>query len=903
MTDSSAAPGPGDPMAAVYPDERWQAHAERWLGLLALQAGDEPLTWWRTIALAPRRALVNLRLLACGTLIAAMFIPGLIVVLNNDETRLFAATVTLIAMWGSWTWSVRQRRDRGADLDKPWISAASSYREARRDCLRRALAWAPAGAVVGLVSAPTHSGAWVLPVAAAYSAGIALLAGVRTGTYPLAWFAEVLLTAGWGERVALAALFEDAVEQELLRAVEGGYAFQADLRDYLAQQGQAALAEHRRQLSGRLASPWARRLVLPGLTRKSINRASWDVIVGAGIATAIVVGAVLHFYGNLGHWAWILPLPAAVAGVLAGMVTYLVLTVAVRLARLAVAYVPGWPRDLRLFLAAGIIAIGALLVAFAGTVLAEVLAFCLPLALVAGCGAWACVLARRRTRGAARRWLRLAPDLIAAATIAAFLLVLVHRALLTAGPAAGLLFPVAAWGTARLWRAMAGSSRLTVRAAANLAGSLLFGGELVLLLVWLANVLRFSEPAVAVLRWWLEQVGSDADLPWWVWTGLYAVLAGLGVAIVRWPDQLKRVASRINGLRVIPAADVSQQVLTCVHIGLLLIVLVGLAAPPASGAVLRRQLSAAYAVALQREFDDAAERYAYQEIVAQYTPPSGKNALTAVVTKLSEVAGPGDSSQGATATEDDLARRVGETQALALALPPLPSLAEAEQEAASAAGFPEPAEGSGPAEGSTPAEASLTAAAGAVEKLDDADDEADKQREAAADLAAKLVASTISIPSVSDNEVFQVVREYLSGLIEGSGLADVFAAWLHHLPGASPPPAPDAEVTPDPARLEAAATATLSRVTSAQGMDDPVTDPNADDLAYGAAQNEDPLDAAVDIVNDARYAQDPTGPCNSCIAPGIPGADGLERTLNEVFPEEPGDEPGEEPEEPAVHEP
>jgi hypothetical protein len=86
-------------------------------------------------------------------------------------------------------------------------------------------------------------------------------------------------------------------------------------------------------------------------------------------------------------------------------------------------------------------------------------------------------------------------------------------------------------------------------------------------------------------------------------------------------------------------------------------------------------------------------------------------------------------------------------------------------------------------------------------------------------------------------------------------------------------------------------------------MDDPVTDPNADDLAYGAAQNEDPLDAAVDIVNDARYAQDPTGPCNSCIAPGIPGADGLERTLNEVFPEEPGDEPGEEPEEPAVHEP
>jgi hypothetical protein len=265
------------------------------------------------------------------------------------------------------------------------------------------------------------------------------------------------------------------------------------------------------------------------------------------------------------------------------------------------------------------------------------------------------------------------------------------------------------------------------------------------------------------------------------------------------------------------------------------------------------------------------------------------------------------------ADEEDLARRVGEAQAGALALPPLPSVADAERRAAAAAGFTGPSGGTtaevstrpgAPSGSGGVAHASLSEEADTLSKLDEADEESDKQVEEAADLAAKLVASTISIPSASDNEVFQVVREYLSGLIEDSRLTDVFAAWFHHLPGASPPPAPDAEVTPDPARLEAAAAATLSQVTTGQGIDDPVTDPNDDnDFAYQSAQGEGPLDAAVDIVNDARYAQDPTGPCDSCIASGIPGMSGLERTLNEVFTEEPGQESGEEPEEPAVHEP
>jgi hypothetical protein len=98
------------------------------------------------MALAPLPVLLNLRLLVCSLLIAATFIPGFVFVLANDETHLVLATLTF------------------------------SYQAARRDCLRRALAWAPAGALVGLVSGPPHVGLWVVLVAAAYSAGIALLA-------------------------------------------------------------------------------------------------------------------------------------------------------------------------------------------------------------------------------------------------------------------------------------------------------------------------------------------------------------------------------------------------------------------------------------------------------------------------------------------------------------------------------------------------------------------------------------------------------------------------------------------------------------------------------------------------------------------------------------------------------
>lgn len=176
----------------------------------------------------------------------------------------------------------------------------------------------------------------------------------------------------------------------------------------------------------------------------------------------------------------------------------------------------------------------------------------------------------------------------------------------------------------------------------------------------------------------------------------------------------------------------------------------------------------------------------------------------------------------------------------------------------------------------------LAQRAAAVQEQQAKDDDTASQVEAAADLAAKTVASLISIPHISDNEVVQIVREYLAGLIEDSSLKARFAAWIERLPGAKPPPDAAAEVIPVPDRLEQAATAELSAEFTAAGDADPVTDP-----ALSKAQAEDPLDAAVDIINQARYAQDQTGPCAGCAVPGNSDDNQPGEEPQEDHPEEP----------------
>jgi hypothetical protein len=123
------------------------------------------------------------------------------------------------------------------------------------------------------------------------------------------------------------------------------------------------------------------------------------------------------------------------------------------------------------------------------------------------------------------------------------------------------------------------SDRLTVRAAADIAVSLTLGTTFILLLIWLANMLHVPPAEVTLLRGALSLAGVAIDLPWWAWSGLYLLLAGASLAFAIWPGRLAKTIRSFARLRVVPAAEVTRRELTALHIGLLVVVLIGVAAP------------------------------------------------------------------------------------------------------------------------------------------------------------------------------------------------------------------------------------------------------------------------------------------------------------------------------------
>lgn len=536
----------------------------------------------------------------------------------------------------------------------------------------------------------------------------------------------------------------------------------------------------------------------------------------------------------------------------------------------------------------------------------------LPAALAAVFAIWAFTLTRRRVLRARWRWVRLAlTHVLAIVLIGLVLLVAFNRDLLSSEPAAGLLFPVIAWASVRTWLVMGRSRRLTVRAAADIVLSLLLGADLVLLVVWGANLLGLRPGEVAALRGTLEQAGTIADLPWWLWSGLYLLLAAVSVTLAVYPAPLAAAARWWQRLRVVPSAGVTRRVLTVIHIGLAVTMLIGLATPPSLGAALSGELRARYALAVQGELLARGEQAAYQAIAREFSASSitGPQAqpLVTVVGKIHTVSSPAPGADGSTSTERDLARRLGQAQAITLQLRRPPALDTAE---------------------ALPAD--LTSAARDAGDLQVRLDELDKQQQRTAEarrraseageLAATAVAGLLQVPRLGDSETVQIIREYLSGLVEGSRLKDVFAAWVQKradaaagaaggsasgspgsggnsgssgnpgsgggsgpggnpgsgggsgsgggpAPGGAGLPAADQMVLPDPPRLELAALAVLVRA----HLTIMVADPLASERVEHRTMSESPLDAAVDLANQARFLQEDTGPCAGCPRPLKPG--------------------------------
>jgi hypothetical protein len=286
-----------------------------------------------------------------------------------------------------------------------------------------------------------------------------------------------------------------------------------------------------------------------------------------------------------------------------------------------------------------------------------------------------------------------------------------------------------------------------------------------------------------------------------------------------------------------------------VHIGLLVIVVVAVAVPAGVIPVLREQIAARYTVAYQRQLEAAGEQAAYAEISRQFTANANANAnravLDDVVEKIHRIDHPGPGDGPATATETDIARRVGELQAATLIAAGTRPDATAEASAAGAAGLTAPIRDA----------PDLRARVTKLQEQDKEEDAARKRAETAGDLAAATVASLLSVPDLGSNEVVQVVREYLSGLVEESPLKDVFAAWTERLAGALRPPDAETLVLPQPLRLETEAVLTQFKAAE--------KDHFATNLP--STEDESAVDAAVDLANQARYlSEGGTGPCAGC---------------------------------------
>jgi len=502
----------------------------------------------------------------------------------------------------------------------------------------------------------------------------------------------------------------------------------------------------------------------------------------------------------------------------------------------------------------------------------------LPAVFLLVLGIWGCLLTQRRVRASRYRWVRYSVDVLVAVLTGLELLVLLDRDLLAIEPAAGLLFPVGAWFSIRTWRVMVDSRRPEVRAGADIALSLLLGADLVLFLVWGANVLDLPKAELVVLRGTLERAGSIADLPWSLWVGVYVLLAGTSLAIAFWPEKLTAITRWSQRLRVVSSIDVSRRMLTGVHISLLVTVLIGLTAPAALEAALRGPLKAKYTVELQRELESHGEQTAYEEIRRRFTADTRTSPsvqpLVAMVSKIHSISSPPPGTSDATSTERDDARRLGQIQATTLQFTVTQSVLSTQQVLTDLAQFDPPIRDEG----------DLNDRLDRFDAQQEQTDTATRQVNQAAELAATAVANMIQIPGLGENEIIQVIREYLSGLVENSPLKKVFAAWAEHLTGATTPPSADTMVVPDPEQLEQVALDALTQE-KARGQ---LVDLSTPDPAQTRAQTEPPTDAAVDLINETRYLDEDTGPCDGCSQPHRPG---------DNHHQGPGDDPVE-PEEP-----
>jgi hypothetical protein len=320
---------------------------------------------------------------------------------------------------------------------------------------------------------------------------------------------------------------------------------------------------------------------------------------------------------------------------------------------------------------------------------------------------------------------------------------------------------------------------------------------------------------------------------------LLAVRPGLLSAAIRW----------IPRLRIMPSVKADHHVATGVRIGLLVTALIAAAAPTTVVPGLKTHLETRYSRTLAENLRRHGELGAYTELRNAFNtrPAAARMApLDGMLTHIDKASRPAPNQPADARVALGLARRMGELQAQTLSLSAPPAITEAAVAAAQQAGFDTPLRDAG----------NLSER---ITKLgrEQADEHATlEQVHQAGDRAAKAIAVAVQTPQFGNVEAVDVVKEYLSGLVE-SPLKDVFAGWVGHVDGAQPPPPAIDIVVPDGPRLKKAADAALN----AQLVGIVITDP----AAVGKLQVEpDDLASAVDLINATRHLQGQRGPCHEC---------------------------------------
>lgn len=448
----------------------------------------------------------------------------------------------------------------------------------------------------------------------------------------------------------------------------------------------------------------------------------------------------------------------------------------------------------------------------------------------------------------------------------AYVLFLLFDDQLLGGPLEVPLFALMVWLAVRLWRWMGSHRRPLVSAAADIVLALLLGAVLVLFLVWLADVLDLPASEVGAVHRLATDLGSVIDLPWWVWAGADVLLTAMFLTVALGPPRFRRAAEALGRIRLAGLVDAVNRTLSGLKTVLLMVVFVGLAAPPSVGPVLSERVRDRYAVAYQEDIRARDTTAFYRAVTRRFTrSPQALPVLTEMLVRVNGTAPPRPGRDAPTPDALDLAHRMGDLEA-GTVIPPPPPTGDG-----SAPRTPEPptaeavrdAGMAGTADDADDLDARLTAEQHEQEQADDRHQAAEQ----AAENAAAVVTSALSTVGLGHGVVIGLVREYLDGLAE-SALGNLFLSWADRgvsLTGTINSAEAERIVEPDPRSLRRAADLQLSGELIASG------NLLGTDPAQRRAERESPIAAAVDLADQTRTQEHAAEHCADCARTGPEG--------------------------------